>query len=125
MPPASGQTENLCTPFRERVPKFGSHETSESIRQVEESIVAQPDKQDWSRPQAMAIPKEGYFEFQQGKFGPVFPKTPACYGFTIIARIKPGREGTIREHGKTLEKALEADPDFLAPLKLHYLRWVL
>jgi len=31
----------------------------------------------------------------------------------------------IREYGNTLEKALEADPSVLAPLKLHYLRWVL
>ena len=27
------------------------------------------------------------------------PKTPACYGFTIIAKIKPGREAAIREYG--------------------------
>ena len=44
---------------------------------------------------------------------------------SLIAKIKPGREPVIREYGKTLEKALEADPYFLAPLKLHYLRWVL
>jgi hypothetical protein len=92
---------------------------------MEESKVAQPEKQDWSRPQAMVIPKEGYFQLKQGKYGPVFPKTPANYGFTIIAKIKPGREQAIREHAKTLEKALEADPHILAPLKLHYLRWVL
>ena len=120
-----GQTENLRTPFRERAARFGNDESSEDIRLVEESIVAQPEKQDWSRPQAMAIPKEGYFQLKQGKYGPVFPKTPANYGFTIIAKIKPGREQTIREYGKTLEKALEADPYILAPLKLHYLRWVL
>lgn len=82
-------------------------------------------RNDWTRPQALAIPKEGYFRFEQGKYGPAFPRTPACYGFTIIAKIKPGREKVIREYGKTLEKALEADPYILAPLKLHYLRWVL
>ena len=59
--------------------------------------------QDWTKPQAMAIPKEGYFELQQGKYGPVYPKTPACYGFTIIAKIKPGREEVIRGYGKTIE----------------------
>ena len=80
------------------------------------------ERNDWTRPQAMAIPKEGYFRLEQGKYGPVFPKTPACHGFTIIAKIKPGRELVIREYGKTLEKALEADPSVLAPLKLHYLR---
>ena len=87
--------------------------------------MAEPGKSDWTRPQALAIPKEGYFKLEQGKYGPVFPRTPACHGFTIIAKIKPGREQVIREYGKTLEKALEADPYILAPLKLHYLRWVL
>jgi hypothetical protein len=85
-----------------------------------------PEKrQDWSKPQAMAIPKEGYFELKQGNFGPVFPQTPACYGFTIIAKIKPGTEQTIRNYGNTIEKAVDANPAMLAPLKLHYLRWVL
>ncbi len=87
--------------------------------------MALSEKKDWIRPQALAIPKEGYFQLEQGKYGPVFPKTPACYGFTLIAKIKPGREPVIREYGKTIEKALDADPYFLAPLKLHYLRWVL
>jgi hypothetical protein len=80
---------------------------------------------DWTKPSAMAIPKEGYFEPQQGRYGPVFPKTPANYGFTIIAKIKPGREAVIREYGKTIETAVGALPDCLAVLKLHYLRWVL
>ncbi len=31
----------------------------------------------------------------------------------------------IREYGKTIEKSLQGSPDLLAPLKLHYLRWVL
>ena len=48
---------------------------------------------DWTKPAAMAIPKEGYFKLEQGRYGPIFPKTPACYGFTIIAKIKPGTEG--------------------------------
>ena len=70
-------------------------------------------------------PQRGYFEFEQGRYGPVFPKTPAHYGFTIIAKVKPGREDAIREHGKTIEKAIKADPYFLGPLKLHFLRWLL
>jgi len=80
---------------------------------------------DWTKPAAMAIPKEGYFKLEQGRYGPVFPRTPANYGFTIIAKIKPGREQTIREYGKTIEKAIAENPSALAPLKLHYLRWVL
>ena len=54
----------------------------------------------------MAIPKEGYFKLEQGRYGPVFPRTPANYGFTIIAKVKPGREQAIREYGKTIEKAV-------------------
>lgn len=82
-------------------------------------------QEDWTKPAAMAIPKEGYFELQQGRYGPVFPKTPANYGFTIIAKVKPGREDAIRAHGKVLEDAVKADPNVLAVLRLHYLRWVL
>jgi hypothetical protein len=79
----------------------------------------------WENPQAISIPKEGYFERIDGDYGPAFPKTPANYGFTIIAKVKPGREATIRAYGDTLEKAMKADPTFLAPLKLHFLKWVL
>jgi len=83
------------------------------------------DQKHWTNPQAMAIPKEGYFELHHGRYGPVYPETPACYGFTIIAKIKPGREEVIRGYGKTIEEAIKNSPDMLAPLKLHYLRWVL
>jgi hypothetical protein len=80
---------------------------------------------DWTKPQAMAIPKEGYFKHEQGSYGPVFPRTPACYGFSVVAKVKPGREQAIREYGKSIEEAVKADPYVLGPLKLHYLRWVL
>jgi hypothetical protein len=80
---------------------------------------------DWTRPQAIAIPKEGYFKHEQGNYGPVFPRTPACHGFTIIAKLKPGREAAMRSYADTVEKALKSDPLFLAPLNLHYLKWVL
>jgi len=60
---------------------------------------------DWSKPAAMAVPKEGYFELERGRYGPLYPRTPACYGFSIIAKVKEGREEV--------------------PLRLHYLRWVL
>lgn len=76
------------------------------------------------KPQAMAIPKETD-QLEQGKYGPIFPKTPANYGFTIIADVKPGRAEAIRAYGRRLEEAVKADPEVLAPLKLHYLRWVL
>ena len=80
---------------------------------------------DWTKPAAMAIPKEGYFKLEQGRYGPVYPRTPANYGFTIIAKVKPGREQAIRDYGKTIEQAVKDTPNVLAPLRLHYLRWVL
>jgi len=73
----------------------------------------------------MAIPKEGYFKLEQGRYGPIYPRTPACYGFTIIAKIKPGREQTIREYGNKIEETIKGLPSGLEVLKLHYLRWVL
>ena len=57
---------------------------------------APPRPRDWTQPAAMAIPEEGYFTHEQGRYGPLYPKTPANYGFTIIAKIKPGREEAIR-----------------------------
>jgi hypothetical protein len=76
------------------------------------------------KPQALAIPKSTD-RLEKGKYGPIFPKTPACYGFTIVATVKPGRAEAIRSYGQRLAKALESDPHVLAPLKLHYLRWAL
>jgi hypothetical protein len=73
----------------------------------------------------MAIPKEGYFELEKGRYGAIFPRTPANHGFTIIAKIKPGREEAIRGYAQTIQSAIADAPDALAVLKLHYLRWVL
>jgi len=80
---------------------------------------------DWSSPAAMAIPKEGYFKKEDGRYGPLYPKTPANHGFTIIAKVIPGREDTVRAYGKKLEETIAGLPEALAALKLHYLRWVL
>ena len=80
---------------------------------------------DTSKPAALAIPKQGYFELEQGRYGPIYPRTPACYGFTIIAKIKPGTEQTIREYGNKIENTIKGLPDGLEVLQLHYLRWVL
>ena len=89
------------------------------------NAVSQRQEKDWTKPQAMAIPKAGYFELEQARYGPAFPKTPACYGFTVIAKVKPGREQAMRDYGKKIEEAVKGDPGVLAPLKLHYLRWIL
>ena len=61
---------------------------------------------DWTKPAAMAIPKEGYFKLEQGRYGAIYPRTPANHGFTVIAKVKPGRETTIREYGNTIEGAV-------------------
>ena len=79
----------------------------------------------WIQPAAMAIPKAGYFKLEQGRYGPIFPRTPANYGFTIVATIKPGTQELIRSYGRTIQKIVDQDPNGFAVLKLHYLRWIL
>src|SRR5881275_95303 len=91
-------------------------------RGAQPTVTSAPD---WTKPTAMAIPKEGYFKLEQGRYGPIFPRTPANYGFTVIAKIKPGREAAVRQYGETIEQAVRGEPDVLAPLRLHYLRWVI
>jgi hypothetical protein len=103
----------------------GPIKLAEAKVDVPEELTSRAKAGDWTKPAAMAIPKEGYFKVEQGRYGPIFPKTPANYGFTIIAKIKPGREEAIRSYGKTIENAVAGDPFVLAPLRLHYLRWVL
>lgn len=79
----------------------------------------------WALPAAMAIPREGYFELERGRYGPLFPRTPACHGFSIIAKVKEGREEAVRAYGKQIEEAVAGSPHVLEPLRLHYLRWIL
>ena len=90
------------------------------------TVMADTSQQpDWTKPAAMAVPKGGYFpdKVEQGRYGPIYPKTPTCYGFSIIAKIIPGHEENFYEYARNLEKAVAAQPDVLAVLKLHYLRW--
>ena len=84
-------------------------------------------QRDWTKPAAMAIPKGGYFpdKVEQGRYGPIFPRTPACYGFSILAKVIPGREEIFYDYARNIEKTIASQPDALAVLKLHYLRWVL
>jgi len=101
---------------------------SQPVKPQSTHIMSDTSKQpEWSKPAAMAIPKGGFFadKVEQGRYGPIFPKTPASYGFTIIAKIIPGREPVFYEYARNLENAVAGQPDCLAVLKLHYLRWVL
>ncbi len=58
---------------------------------------ALPPEKVKGRQSAVAIPEGGYFpdKVEQGRFGPIFPRTPLNYGFTIIAKIKPGTRGEL------------------------------
>ena len=82
-------------------------------------------REDWTKPAAMAIPEGGFFKdkVEQGRYGPIFPRTPACYGFSIIAKIIPGREPCSTSTPKISRRPWPSQPDVLAVLKLHYLRW--
>ena len=86
-----------------------------------------PKQENWTTPAAMAIPEGGFFKdkVEQGRYGPIFPKTPACYGFSVIAKVKPGWEEHLYKNAKVMEKAVADDPTVLGILKAHYLRWVI
>jgi hypothetical protein len=88
---------------------------------------ALPPEQVKGRQSAMAVPAGGFFQdrVEQGRFGPVFPRTPLNYGFTIIARIKPGTEENFYQYARNIEEAVAGAPDVLDILKLHTLKWVL
>ena len=88
---------------------------------------ALPPEKVKGRQSAMAIPEGGYFpdKVEQGRFGPIFPRTPLNYGFTIIAKIKPGTEENFYEYARNIEEGVAATPDLLDVLKLHTLKWVL
>ena len=116
---AASATAEPIAPARPRpTPSAPKTETATATRT--ETLV-----EDWRKPAAKAIPKGGFFpdKVEQGRYGPVFPKTPACYGFSIIAKIIPGREEKFYEYARSIEKAVAETPDVLAVLKLHYLRW--
>jgi hypothetical protein len=85
------------------------------------------EQKDWSKPAALAIPKGGFLpgKAEKGRYGQIFPRTPACYGFSILAKIIPGREEVFYDYARNIEKTIASQPDALAVLKLHYLRWVL
>ena len=64
----------------------GATKLAQANTDVPAQLMARAKAGDWTKPAAMAIPKEGYFTLEQGRYGPLFPKTPANYGFTLIAK---------------------------------------
>lgn len=74
-------------------------------------------------PVAVALPRKDQ-KVVKGRYGSAMPVTPAN-GFTIVARVKPGRADAIRAYGQKIEATVRDSPNALAVLRLHYLRWVL
>ena len=90
------------------------------------SAPATPTSQDWTKPAATAIPKEGYFKLEQGTVRPDLSRRPRpATASPSSRRSSRARSKTIREYGNKIEKTIRGLPDGLAVLKLHYLRWVL
>ena len=54
-----------------------------------------PTQEDWTKPAAMAIPEGGYFKdkSEQGRYGPIFPKTPGVLRLLRHCKSHP-RKGT-------------------------------
>src|SRR5947207_13154815 len=77
---------------------------------------------DWTKPAAVAIPKGGFFpdKVEQGRYGPIFAKTPVWYGFSIIAKIIQCRGENFYEYGSNLEQGVTRAADLLASLRVHY-----
>lgn len=81
------------------------------------------ENQSWKNPAAIALNDERMSNLEQGRYGPIFPKTPSNYGFSVIAKIIPGTEPNFHKYAMNIENGLKDNPELLAVLKLHYLRW--
>ena len=58
----------------------------------------------------MAIPEEWLPHLEEELVPPDLSKdTPACYGFSVIGKVKEGREQAIRDYGKEIEAAVAAE----------------
>src|SRR4026207_829252 len=103
MPPTAGQTENVFTPspcmsergeltcVRPRVTKNGRKvldraglRKHQSLRRT--SAVAVSERNDWTKPQSLAILKQGHFQLEQGKYGSsnMYEQKPA-----YTSRLRP------------------------------------
>jgi hypothetical protein len=71
------------------------------------------------------FPKKAILSSSKGATVQSFQERPRIMVLQSIAKVKPGREDAIRQYGKTIEQAVNGTPNVLAPLRLHYLRWVL
>ena len=90
-------------------------------------MAAVPKQEDWAKPAALAIPQGGVFK-EKVEARPL--RTDLSQDSRVLRLLgdregEAGSEQAIREYGKTVEAAVKGDPTVLAPLRLHYLRWVL
>ena len=129
-----GTVQSPCAPVlagcsaRPLVEPHTTHSFTEETQQGRaHQCRANPRHRTGRSPPRWRSPREGIFEdkVEQGRYGPIFPKTPAGYGFSVLAKIIPGREEVFYKYAKTIEETIAAQPDALAVLQLHYLRWVL
>ena len=73
----------------------------------------------------MAIPKEGYFKHEQGRYGPTLPQDARQLWFHDYCQSQAGADRGGPRIWENDRGSRGRCPDVLAPLKLHYLRWVL
>jgi len=68
----------------------------------------------WTKPAAMAIPKGGFSKdkVEQGRYGPIFPKTPAATAFRF-SQNHPRSGEVFYEYAKNIEKTVAAQPTVL------------
>ncbi len=76
-----------------------------------------------SLPAAMAPANQAFF--RPAESGPDSASLPNCYGFSVLAKVKSGREEAVRAYGRTIEEEVDQNPCLPEPLRLHYLRWIL
>ena len=55
-------------------PPVGTTKLAEANSDVPAQLMSRAKAGDWTKPAAMAIPKEGYFELEKGRYGPTFPE---------------------------------------------------
>ena len=82
--------------------------------------------EDWTKPKAKAIPKEGYFSSGAGTLRPHLSqdaRLPRLHDHREDQARDRGRDPRVRTSGS--RRRSTAIPHALAPLQLHYLRWVL
>ena len=64
-----------------------------------------PRQNDWTKPAAMAIPKEGYFKNGTGRYGPIFPRPPPAMASRSSRRSSREERRSSASTAKNIEKS--------------------